>query len=120
MSKYVVVGMPNEQHEPLENPPPGVPFVNPLPKNYEEPGVLIEKQTLANATERRDDNKPAGVPFTTLSPKNYPVVEKFDANPVSHESGEPRAIGKPHVVAPPPSNAERLQSQGKIYPKREV
>ncbi len=117
MAEYKKVGIDNEQPEPLDH-PPGVPFTNPVPGNYIDPGVSVEKQALASAAARRDEGRPTGVPFVIPSPKNYPVVEKSDANPVSQEASEPRAVGKPHVVAPPASNAERAQCEGKVYPRR--
>jgi hypothetical protein len=121
MGEYKTVGMSNEQRATLDNPPgvPFVPFVNPMPGNYIEPGILTEKQALASAKERRDENRPVGAPFVIPSPKNYSAVEQADKNPVSQQS-EPRAIGKPFVQAPPPSRAEILQSAGKTYPPRKV
>jgi|HubBroStandDraft_1064217.scaffolds.fasta_scaffold21518_2 hypothetical protein len=104
MSKHVVVGTPIEEQN--------------QPKNHSEHGIAVEKQVLADKAARRDEARPAGVPFTTPSPKIYAHMEP-DANPVSHESSEPRAVGKPHIVAPPPSNAEILQSEGKTYPRKE-
>src|SRR5580658_5835050 len=86
MSKHVVVGTPIEEQN--------------QPKNHSEHGIAVEKQVLADKAARRDEARPAGVPFTTPSPKNYAHMEA-DAKPVSHESDEPHAVGKPHVQVPP-------------------
>jgi hypothetical protein len=40
--------------------------------NYEEPGIAIEREALANA-KAREPERPLGKPFTIPSPKNYPV-----------------------------------------------
>jgi hypothetical protein len=88
-----------------------------VPQNYQEPGVLIEQEALKDKAARRDESRPAGVPFTTPQPKTYAHMEA-DKNPVSHESDEVRAVGKPFVQAPPASGAERAQCEGKEYPRR--
>jgi hypothetical protein len=64
--------------------------------NYAEPGIETESIALYLAAPRSDQNRPLGIPFTTPSPKIYPHMDA-DANPVSHEDTEARAIGKPFV-----------------------
>jgi hypothetical protein len=92
--------------------------------NVQEVGAEIERVALQNV-RLRERERPVGKPFTIESPKIYPHQERgaeieveARANAVARESGESRALGQPHIEAPPPSRAAIEQSAGKTYPPR--